>query len=75
MSYGVALRNGIPFTLGTIAALCVNATGQAWSPAALWPTGTEPTKEMARKVFAPSEPSKITEESRPPPLSPSGTMT
>ena len=42
MSYGVALRNGIPFTLGTIAALCVNATGQAWSPAALWPTGTEP---------------------------------
>lgn len=41
MSYGVALRNGIPFTLGTIAALCVNATSQAWSPAALWPTGTE----------------------------------
>lgn len=41
MSYGVALRNGIPFTLGTIAALCVNATSQAWSPSALWPTGTE----------------------------------
>jgi hypothetical protein len=32
MSYGVALRNGIPFTLGTIAALCVNATAP-WSPA------------------------------------------
>jgi hypothetical protein len=35
MSYGVALRNGVPFTLGTIAALCVNATGSAWSPADL----------------------------------------
>jgi hypothetical protein len=33
MSYGVALRNGVPFTLGTIAALCTNATGSAWSPA------------------------------------------
>jgi len=32
MSYGVALRNGVPFTLGTIAALCVNATGSAWTP-------------------------------------------
>ena len=39
MSYGVALRNGVPFTLGTIAALCVNATGSAWSPLALWPDG------------------------------------
>jgi len=39
MSYGVALRNGVPFTLGTIAALCVNATGSAWSPLALWPNG------------------------------------
>jgi len=38
MSYGVALRNGVPFTLGTIAALCVNATSQ-WSPLALWPNG------------------------------------
>jgi hypothetical protein len=32
MSYGVALRNGVPFTLGTIAALCTNATGSAWTP-------------------------------------------
>ena len=39
MSYGVALRNGVPFTLGTIAALCVNTGSQAWSPAALWPNG------------------------------------
>ena len=39
MSYGVALRNGVPFTLGTIAALCTNATGSAWSPLALWPDG------------------------------------
>jgi hypothetical protein len=38
MSYGVALRNGVPFTLGTIAALCVNATTQ-WNPLALWPDG------------------------------------
>ena len=34
MSYGVALRNGVPFTLGTIAALCTNAT--VWSPLALF---------------------------------------
>ena len=34
MSYGVALRNGVPFTLGTIAALCVNATTQ-WNPRSL----------------------------------------
>ena len=40
MSYGVALRNGVPFTLGTIAALCVNATSQ-WSPLALWPDGVD----------------------------------
>jgi len=38
MSYGVALRNGVPFTLGTIAALCVNATTQ-WNPLSLWPDG------------------------------------
>ena len=38
MSYGVALRNGVPFTLGTIAALCVNATTQ-WNPLRLWPDG------------------------------------
>ena len=38
MSYGVALRNGVPFTLGTIAALCVNATTQ-WNPLSLWPNG------------------------------------
>jgi hypothetical protein len=41
MSYGVALRNGVPFTLGTIAALCTNATGSAWSPLALWPDGID----------------------------------
>jgi hypothetical protein len=39
MSYGVALRNGVPFTLGTIAALCVNATSQAFNPLVLWPDG------------------------------------
>ena len=39
MSYGVALRNGVPFTLGTIAALCTNATGSAWSPADLTALG------------------------------------
>lgn len=41
MSYGVALRNGVPFTLGTIAALCTNATGSAWTPLALWPNGID----------------------------------
>jgi len=41
MSYGVALRNGVPFTLGTIAALCTNATGSVWSPLALWPDGID----------------------------------
>ena len=40
MSYGVALRNGVPFTLGTIAALCVNATTQ-WNPLSLWPDGID----------------------------------
>ena len=32
MSYGVALRNGVPFTIGTIAALGVNAAGGSPPP-------------------------------------------
>ena len=37
MSYGVALRNGVPFTLGTLAALGVN-TGGGSAPRVATPT-------------------------------------